>query len=126
MFRTLLLKPETKRIGLWSVRPNASSYQDVSSPDVSSHYKFAQLQVRPMEVTSHIYFSVSRFTGTGRDGLTKNRNGLRGVPKWAEIRVWWGRACTCIFCFAPVIQWICFSLYLPTVDCISCKMAQDW
>ena len=37
--------------GLWSFRPNASSYQDVSSRDVWSQYKFVPLQVRPMDVS---------------------------------------------------------------------------
>ena len=45
----------TQSRGLCMFRPNARSFQDLSTRDVSSHYKFVSLQVRTMEVSYNIY-----------------------------------------------------------------------
>ena len=45
----------TQSRGLCMFRPNASSFKDLSTRDVSSHYKFVPLQVPTMEVSYNIY-----------------------------------------------------------------------
>ena len=61
-------------------------------------------------------------TKTDRNGLTKIPNQTSRSTETGRV----GRACICIFCFAPMIQWIFFSWHLPTVDCISCRIVHDW